>query len=247
MNWKICILFLGFPAVLISEEAHSLGPPKYFHVPERLDTALILDWNSRYITEGRDNLSGEGNWGSTVKASLGSFEFAGWIGASDGARYEELNVFSAYHFEAAGLNWYASYNHLQFLSDESRDNEIGLGVETPELPGGFVAAIDWYYSTESAGSFFSATLARDFDLGQNGSLTPALIYGRNDGYISDGHNGANHLAVQLAASYEINVGITLSAYVEQSLAIHSAPGQFPGDASLSDIFYGGIAVSIAGW
>jgi len=210
-------------------------------------SALILDWNSRYITEGRDNLSGEGIWGSTVEASLGSFEFAGWIGASDGARYEELNLFSAYHFEAAGLNWYASYNHLQFLSDESRDNEIGLGLETPELPGGFVAAIDWYYSVASRGSFLSATFAREFGFGQKGSLTPALICGRNDGYISDGHNGANHVALQLAASYEANERVTLSAYVEQSFAIQSAPGQFAGDASLSDIFYGGVAISIAGW
>ncbi len=202
-------------------------------------------WDSRYAAEGRDMLSGEGLSSFTLEAEYGGFLFGAWLANSKGADYQEQNYFVEYGFDLFGLEAYVSYTHLRFQSDHAEDNEIGASLAAPDLLFGLTPSLDWYYSLSAEGSFFEASLGKEFLVCDQLILAPALVFGFNDGYIADGHSGANHLALQLAAVYQIAENVALEAYIAQTLAIDPDSTNFADDAQLKDFFYGGVGISVS--
>ncbi len=76
-------------------------------------------------------------------------------------------------------------------------------------------------------------------------LTPAIILGLNDGYIAEGHTGANHLAIQIGSAFQLTDTIALEAMIAQTFEINSNAAAFADDESLIDLFYGRIALSVS--
>lgn len=203
-----------------------------------------FEWSSRYVTEGRDNLAGGGLSSVMLETEIAGFLFGAWNAHSQGADYQEQNYFAEYGFEFLGAEFYVSYIHLQFQSDHAHDNELGAGVALPDAFFGLTPAFDWYCSLEADGSFFEFSLSRECEITDRIVLAPSVTFGANDGYIADGHNGANHLVFQLTATCQITDAIALEAYLAQSFAIDENPALFADDGSLGDLFYGGVALSI---
>lgn len=138
------------------------------------------------------------------------------------------------------------YTHLQFLSDDAEDNEVGIALALSDvLPLNLAIVADVYYSFEAEGTFIEASLSGEYEISDWLSLAPAVIYGHNAGYIADGHDGANNIAVALEAAVAISDNAKLSGYGAYTWGINADPDNSPDDELLQDFFYGGVALTVA--
>ncbi len=192
-----------------------------------------LGWESRYVSEGRDNLDGDGLLGGTVGLSWRSLAFGAWLVESPGQGYDEMHLNLAFVREWGDLECYAVYNHLRFFDDGGHDHEVGIGGAWSGLPPGIIIGVDAYYSFDAEGSFIELFAERGFELGERLTLTPGIVWGFNQGYIADGHHGPNHLAVRLGADWRLSDGWFLEALATYSWALGREVLR-PGDQALRD-------------
>lgn len=213
---------------------------------EWIQISSLISWDSRYGAEGRDSLDGEGIASILLEMEICGWRFGSWLAESGGADYDERNFYVEYDFEWSGLDGYFGYKFLQFPGDaNASDSEFGAGLSGPELPMGIVPEINWYYSVDAGGSYIEAGLTREFIPTDQLLFIPSVYVGRNDGYVSDGHNGADHVRVALETHYKVNESVTIQAHIGKSFAIDSSPGTFAGDDLLRDFVHGGVGIAVS--
>ncbi len=199
-------------------------------------------WESRYVSEGRDNLDGDGLVSSTVEAAFKGLSLNASYASSPNTDYREFTAGAAYSYTWNDLEANVSYTHLRFLSDEEDDNEIGLGLAYSGLPVGLSVGLDGYYSFDTEGTFLGAYMAGEYDVMDWLTLVPSAVLGWNLGYVADGHDGANHCALSLEAIVPLKDGLELVGYITQSWAINADPDKYEEDINLKDMFRGGVAL-----
>lgn len=207
-----------------------------------LEVALSAGYESRYVSEGRDNLVGDGLLGTTLELGYRGFTGGAWYANSPAADYDELNSWVQYDHALGDFEISVAYTHLRFLSDDTHDNEIGLGLGYRALPWNLSASALGYYSFEAEGTFFELGLNGEYEVKPWLTLSPYLILGINSGYISDGHNGANNLEMGLAAEIPLRDRLSLVVHGSYNFEINSDPGQYAGDESLNNFFHGGVSL-----
>jgi hypothetical protein len=203
-----------------------------------------LRWESRYVSEGRDNLAGDGLTSVFSDVSLGNFTFAPWLAYGYESDYSELNLNLVYGLRPTDqLEIYAGYTHLQTRLDgeNTKDNEMfaDLVYMPTEL---FDVLVNYYLSFEARGSFWEFALEREQMLNDKTVLRLRSILGINEGYVSNGHNGLNHVQLRLNMAFYPVACIEIVPYVAYNFAIDSEPERYAGDATLRDFFWGGIGV-----
>lgn len=202
-------------------------------------------WDSRYVTEGRDNLDGDTLAGITIEAACKGLSLGAWYVSSPDADYREFDAGATYNVELNDIEAYASFTHLCFLTDEEDDNELGAGFSYSGLPVGLAIGIDGYYSFEAEGAFLEASISGEFDVWGRLTLVPSAVLGWNSGYIADGHNGANHVALSLEASAPLKDGLDFVVYAAYSWAIDADFDRYSGDENLKDFPYVGVVLHAA--
>jgi hypothetical protein len=202
-------------------------------------------WESRYATEGRDNLDGDSLAGTTIEAAFKGLSVGAWYASSPDVDYREFDASLTYSVEWNDLEAYISYTHLRFLADEEDDNEIGVGFAYSRLPGGLALGLDSYYSFEAEGAFLEASIGGEYEVLNRLTLAPSAVLGWNSGYISDGHDGANHFMLSCEAIMPIKDGLDLAVTVAYSWAIDADPERYPGDETLADFPSVGVALRAA--
>jgi hypothetical protein len=207
-----------------------------------LDFDISAAWDSRYVSEGRDNLAGDSLAGTTIEAAYEGLSVNVWYASSPDTDYREVNVGTAYTLEWNDWEAYVSYTFLRFLSDKENDNEIGAGLSYSGLPAGFAAGVDGYYSFDAEGAFFETYINRECEVADWLTLTPAAVMGWNAGYMADGHDGANHFALVLEAAVPLKTGLELSGNIAYSFAINDNADKYADDEGLRSMFYGGVAL-----
>lgn len=211
---------------------------------EEVDLAAQFAWDSRYVSEGRDNLAGDGLAGATVELGWRGLTLGSWYASSPDNGYDELNLGAAYALEFGRLETALGYTYLDFPVDDEDDHEIGLGLGLADIPGGFELGLESYYSFEATGAFFEAAAARPVELGHLLSVAPVALFGANAGYIADGHDGLNNAALLLEAAVPLKPGVALTAYIGHNWAINSEPEQYSEDEALKDFGFGGVALTL---
>lgn len=136
---------------------------------------------------------------------------------------------------------YAAYRHLQFPSDDLNDDEVTAGISMSGLPAELRLAVDAYYSFEADGFFTIVSVFRGFTITDSLGITAIGEFGINQGYVSDGHDGANHFALTLVSNYQVRKSISIVVRLTQSWAI-GQDSNAPGDETLVDFFNGGIGI-----
>ena len=227
---------------------HHPGPIHGHHTHQRsaespYEATISLGYDSRYVTEGRDNLDGDPLLHGTLELSFHDFLVGAWYAQSPTNSYDEFNLWLEYGFALGDVEGYVGVNHLRFPDDNEHDNEVGFGLSYGELPWGLVVGVDAYYSFGADGFFAEAALSREFRPCDWLTLEPGIVFGWNEGYVSSGHRGANHLAAAISAIIPLGEIAELSAYLSYNFAVNSSPLQSPDDDLLKDFFYGGAAVS----
>lgn len=226
----------------------SLVSPPYAHVSseESLSGHIHLGWESRYFTEGRDALDGDSLAIAFFELVYENLAFGTWYGISQEQDYDELQLSVAYANEINGVDYYFSYTHFEFFtvfSGSENDDELGLGFSYGDLPQGLELALDAYYSFEADGYFAELSLAHSTPLSSCCSFNNTAIFGMNQGYVAEGHDGANHFALRSELAYELSESWSLSVHGTYSWAI-DRDDSAPDDALLKDFFHGGVDI---GW
>lgn len=199
-------------------------------------------WESRYVSEGRDNLSGESLVSLSSEFVIGEANFIPWYAYSPGADYSELNLNFVYGvLPTEDVAVYLGYNHLRarLSGERANDNEISLDL-VHKLVDHVGVAAGVYHSFEANGSFL------EFSAKYNNALNKTLHYsmragfGVNAGYVSDGHTGLNHFVLRANASYHPMIRTEFYSYVGYNAAINRDAVNYSGDETLGDFFWGGV-------
>lgn len=212
-----------------------------------LEIAVTGTWESRYVSEGRDNLDGAGMVSTAVDMSFDGLTLTAWYANSYDVAYSELDLVLEYAFDLGDdLESYLYYAHLRYPHDgNASENEIGTGLAYTALPLGLVPAVDCYYLAESDGTWIDCSLAYSIQVTDGIEVAPAVVCGCNGGYLGDGHNGANCIALTLPVTCAVTDKVELGAYASYQWDIDSDPVKHADDGSLGDFFWAGVAVTVS--
>lgn len=231
------VLLLTYPLTGFGEDASAFQK-------DQTDTGLIarMQWESRYVSEGRDNLDNSGIQTTSVDLKGSHFGLSIWNGWGYVSEYDELQLTPSFTHELNNLDIYIYYNYKHYLKEDESENELGSGFSYRGLPCKISLNGDWYYSLENNGSFYKFSIASYFSPVEKFTLNPVLVFGINDNYIPDGHNGANNVGIQLNAGYQMTKHLNLLGYVRYNIAIDSDQEQYPGDRLLNDFYWIGVGI-----
>ena len=199
-------------------------------------------WESRYVSEGRDNLSGDSIVSVSSDFIVGDISFIPWYAISPDTDYRELNLNFVYGIRPTeNLAVYFDYTHLRahYRSEHAHDNEVSLGLVYKLLEKVGIAAAT-YHSFEADGAFMEVS-AKYFDKTSddiNYSLQGGL--GINTGYVADGHKGLNHLELRANVSHAPFIQAELYAYTAYNVALNKDVDKYTGDELLGDFVWAGI-------
>jgi hypothetical protein len=211
------------------------------HTHEDLEGHAHVGWDSSYFSEGRDGLDGDSLWSTSFELAWEHLSAGVWYGISPDQNYDELQLSLALSQSFGDVEVYLGYTHLRFPFEDGHDNEIGAGLSWSGLPWEIKLSTDFYYSVDAEGFFGELALSREVELTEQLSLGVDGIFGMNQGYVSDGHDGANHFALRVGFEYALTDSWTLAAHSVYSWALDRKDSA-PGDDTLRDFFHGGLGL-----
>lgn len=226
---------------LSAHERENEALARHFTPEDSTTWAIQAGWDSRYHIEGRDALDGDSLLRSQIEWGCGPWAAGLWYGNSPDQNYDELQISTAYTVELGGFDAYLGYTHLRFPIEGAHDHEIHTGIVHDGCPAGVELALDAYHSLEADGFFTEASLSRGWDLSDRLTMDVALVFGMNQGYVADGHDGANHLAFTTGLSYALTDSLALKLHATWSQGI-DRDRTLAGDDTLRDFLHGGIGV-----
>jgi hypothetical protein len=242
--WRWLILFLVLTAVAsTAHEPEAQQPFEHPHAHAALEATFLAGWESRYASEGRDNLAGDSL--GTTSIDLGGEHFSAgvWFGKSPEQKYDELRFTVGLTETFGPLTAFLAYTYVQYQYQYANldDHEISLWAECTELPWDLEVSAYAYYSIMAEGAFIEAALHRDILARDRFSLRGSLLLGFNQGYVPDGHAGVNHLAVRLGSEFALTTSFAITAHLSYSWAL-DRDSELSGDAQLIDFLHVGIGV-----
>lgn len=173
-------------------------------------------WESKYVSEGRDNLDDGGIATLETSAAWHDLSAGIWFADAYSDEYQELNLFAEYGLTFSIIDSYIGYTRLEFLDDHENDNEFSGGLALNNMRY-LTPAVDYVYSTEAAGSFMELSLTSDIELSEEGlTLSPYILQGYDFGYASDEHDGRNHIQAGIEANYPLSEKLTLVGSLNHS-------------------------------
>jgi hypothetical protein len=236
-------LIFSTSRVLASEDSRELAFDRFLGEERAWTFHLHSDYESRYSSEGRDSLDGDGLASGTFEAAWDAVSVGAWYGSSPEQSYDELQLTTALSWDWKNLECYVAYTHLRFLQEGSQDHEVGAGFAWSGLPGELALDLQAYYSFDAEGAFIETSLSREFDLSDRLQFTTAIIFGMNQGYVAEGHDGANHVELRLGAAYSLTDAFSVTVHASYNFAIDRDAARYSGDDLLRDFFHVGIGLA----
>jgi len=219
--------------------------PNLTEIEELFEWHAHLLWESRYITEGRDNLSGDSIASVSTEFSYQDVTVVPWFADSINTDYEEFNLNIVYGTKALDdLDVFVGYNHIQTRDsgNSGDDNEISIDLAYFDARK-FQALTSIYHSFGSNGAFAEVAIKKIFSIDKSHSITIHTGLGFNAGYVVDGHRGLNHGQLRANFSSRIMKKMDAYAYIGYNLAINRDAQRYTGDELLRDFFWGGVGTS----
>lgn len=240
----MCALIIILLCITFTATAHEPEVQLPFdrpHAQASIEGHMHTGWESRYFSEGRDSLDGDSLWATSFELGRDRFSGGVWYGTSPDQSYDELQLMLGLTEVIGDFEFYVAYTHLQFPSSDLHDNEIGMGASWSGLPLSLEVAADAYYSFDAEGSFWELALNHEMVISDRLSLIDSVVFGVNQGYIPDGHDGANHFALRIGTIYVITKSLSVTAHTAYNWALNS-DSTLAGDDQLIDFFHGGVGL-----
>tara|TARA_R100000789_G_scaffold47851_1_gene48537 strand:- start:248 stop:919 length:672 start_codon:yes stop_codon:yes gene_type:complete len=152
-----------------------------------LEGSFQSQWQSRYVTEGRDNLDSNPLVSAGVDLTHQAVTAGVWQAWANGSDYRENNLFVEYAPYVEHWSPYLNVTYLQFHPQGADDVETGAGFTAPIQPW-LSVSLDGTWSKQASGAFYALTLHTQRELIPNltGKLHITQTY--DDGYASDDYN-----------------------------------------------------------
>lgn len=160
-------------------------------------TTLDLQWQTRHVTEARDNIGNGGFFGLKLTHQFDSGAFAGWWHIfGDQTHYHKNNAFAGYGRRWNDFYIEASYIRLNFWEREgpaNGSNEFYLYTSWHGLDW-LTPSLDYYYNTRFDGAHIQLNVQSP-DLIKTAylSVSPYIGIAVDDGYSTTNHDGLNHI------------------------------------------------------
>jgi len=205
---------------------------------------ITFAMDSRYVSEGRDNLESGGIVSADVSWSKemgkdGTLCLGAWYADAWDEPYSELNLSVGYTVDLDPVELGLSYTWLDFIEDDVDDQELQLSLGF-NVKDSVDMSIGMVYSEEADGTFLEVGIAREYAIKDGVVVVPFAILGINEGYVSDEHDGLNHLNVGLETSWNLSESVSLGAYMSYTMGLEE-----DADESLEDFFYGGLCLTFS--
>lgn len=224
-----------------AHESETSKPFEKIHAHQSMEAHAHAGWESLYFSEGRVALNGKSLGAGSLEVGYDHFSGGVWYGRSSNHQYDEVQYNLAFTQEIDGFAFYAGYTHLVFAKDNESDDEWSAGIRYGALPFALETSLDGYYSMDAEGTFFEWSNTKVFNPSDEFECSLSGIFGWNEGYVSDGHNGMNFFSLNLGAGKLINENFSLVGHINQSWAI-DRDLNLAGDQGLRDFFHFGFGV-----
>lgn len=208
---------------------------------DKIEVQAYLGWESRYLSEGRDELDGDSLYVSSFELSWKNLVGGIWYGSSPDQNYDELELSLALTHSIGDFEFYVGYSHIRFPFENEHEDELATGLVWSGLSNGIELSADITYSFETDGFFLEFSAGREFEITDQLSLSIAVPFAINQGFVDDGHEGANNIAIQMGLEYALSKSLSLTAHTTYSWAL-DRDSSLPGDEQLIDFFHGGIGL-----
>lgn len=182
-----------------------------------LEGTFHSQWQSRYVTEGRDNL--DSNPLVSAGADLTHQELTAgvWQAWANGSDYRENNLFVEYTPFFEHFRPYLNVTYLQFHPHGTDDVETGAGFSAPLQPW-LSLSMDGTWSKQASGAFYALTLHTQRELLPDWTGKLHLTQTYDDGYASEDYNGPNHREVGANLLWNVLPALELHAGWQHSWA-----------------------------
>lgn len=208
---------------------------------------LDLGWDSKYLSQGRDNLQQGGIYWMNAAVQYGNLTTFAAVGRGDSQDYTEWNIGLEYSFNLTdNLEANLGYQRIEgYSNDRCRDNELFAELAYTATPW-LVPSVNYVYSTEAAGYLVEVSLHSYWDITEQFTLTPYITEGFDFGYRTEAHDGRNNLQFGLEAAYQLAPNISVSGHISHSIAQGDIEQEAAvnGDLSSQDQTYAGIYFSM---
>jgi len=199
-----------------------------------------LSYESKYVSEGRNNLEDGGLFSFESCFGIDGFEFGAWFAIGETVNYQELNVSGEYLYELAGFDICVGYTRLEFLKDSESDNEINAGVAYTAFPW-LIPSLNYVYSTEAEGSFVEISIMSEISILQERlTISPYIMEGFDFGYVTEEFDGQNNLQLGIEIAVSATDQIQITGYIAHSWAHEDVRREGLGDQT-----WAGIGVLLA--
>ncbi|WP_052074817.1 hypothetical protein [Shewanella mangrovi] len=181
--------------------------------------SVYLDWQSRYISEGRNNLPSGGIVWSGIdyqKDALLLFERQGIATSED---FIEFNAGIGYQHQLDDWILTGSITRLEFFGEERcHDNELALAIDYDAVEW-LTPSLVYTHSTEAHGAFVELTFVGNWTLNDTVAIHPYLTQSWDLGFATEQHDGSNNLQFGLMTDVLLSPTVLMSFHISRSIAM----------------------------
>ncbi|WP_040296974.1 hypothetical protein [Alcanivorax hongdengensis] len=166
-----------------------------------LEFQLMPAWDSKYASEGRNQLAKGGLYSLDAYLAHGDWGVELWHGRGDQTDYRETDATLEYVPSLGKLTPFVSITRLRSDPGRDYDSEVALGGEFLLKPW-LIPGIEATYSHQAEGTFVLLSLRTVKALSKTVSINGRLSQGLDYGYTSEAHDGPNHQQLDVTLSWQ---------------------------------------------
>jgi len=192
-------------------------------------------YESKYVSEGRDNLANGGMTSFNTDVSYNWLNLNMWYGTGLETDYRELQFSAGLSFDLSDIGINFGLTDLSFLHDDSKDQEFYTELSYNKFNWVTPTLVN-VYSFEAEGSFVELLLEFNVPLKNlRFGLTPFLLGGLDFGYVEN-TNGLNNVQAGFELSYQLIDNVSINGYFAYSLGVWD-------ESTNENHTWGGVSIS----
>ena len=236
-------LFIGMISFLYGDDFEASKPFEKLHLHDKLEVHTHFGWESKYVSEGREEWEGASLWSSGVETGYEHLFGGVWYGRSSKNDFRELKFNAGVVQENEAYAYHFAFTHIRSPVEDESDDEWETGFTYTDLPFDGESGLTLVYSEDADGFFIEWGNAIVQPVTEEFELEFTGVLGWNEGFRSDGHDGLNHFSLGVNTGKEISSFAAISLHAVQTWPINRDLNK-DGDENLKEIFHFGISVEV---